>query len=89
MYEEFDECEDCCTINYEERRSQQHDLEYRMEELEKILKIKDFEEMKKKALEYEDYWCCTDIREDSTKEEIIESIKEEIESLESEWRDLD
>jgi len=81
--------EECFTTNYEERRSQQHDLEYRMEELEKILKIKDFEEMKKKALEYEDYWCTTDIRKDSTKEEIIESIKEEIESLESEWRDLD
>lgn len=81
--------EECFTTNYEERRSLQRDLEYRMEELEKILKIKDFEEMKKKALEYEDMWCCTDIREDSTKEEIVESIEEEIESLENEWRDLD
>lgn len=89
MYEEFDEYEECFTTNYEERRGLQHDLEYRIEELEKILKIKDFEEMKKKALEYEDYWCTTDIREDSTKEEIIESIKEEIESLENEWEDLD
>ena len=89
MNEEFDEYEECSTINYEERKRLQDDIENRVKELQIILEIKDFEEMKKRALEYEDNWCTTDIRKDSTKEEIIESIKEEIESLESEWRDLD
>jgi hypothetical protein len=86
MYEEFDEC---TRDEYIERKELQNDIEERVKELEIILQIKDFEEMKKRALEYEKTWLTTDIREDSTKEEIIESIKEEIESLESEWRDLD
>lgn len=81
--------EECFTTNYEERKRLQDDIEDRVKELQIILEIKDFEEMKKRALEYEDNWCTTDIRKDSTKEELIEAINDEIRNLEEQWLELD
>jgi hypothetical protein len=85
MYEEFDEC---TRDEYIERKELQNDIEERVKELEIILQIKDFEEMKKRALEYEKTWLTTDIREDSTKEEIIDNIEDEIRYLQEDWKEL-
>ena len=71
------------------KRDLQNSLDERIERLEEIKKIQDFKEMKKEALDYEDEYFCTDIRENSTKEELIEAIDDEIRNLEEQWLELD
>ena len=71
------------------KRDLQNSLDERIERLEKIKKIQDFKEMKKEALDYEDEYFCTDIRENSTKEELIEALDDEIRNLEEQWLELE
>ena len=52
-------------------------LEEMIENIWNILDIKNNEELKQKALAYENEWLSTDIREDSTIEEIKEYLWEE------------
>lgn len=70
-------------------RSLQNEIEEKQWRLEQIKKIENFDKMLKEALDYEDENMSTDIREDSTKEELIEAINDEIESLTNEWKRLE
>ena len=70
-------------------RGLQNEIEEKQWRLEQIKGIKNFDELKKEALIYEDENMCTDIRENSTKEELIEAINDEIESLTNEWKRLE